>query len=357
MRGKMLAYSFKEVVSELSGTNRDEWLLDFISQIEHVTSTRPQRQYHFAEPHVSVMDHMMMPMADNLEHECDTFRNPVLNPALKPSTPSVQSGSLQSPCLKSFASTTSSANDSLVDIVKAATQVLQRSLSSNDSADTSNSPGNSELDEVPQRSYSAPFGHVKIRTQIVTSKNSAPALNGVSQYYSSKTTRVIFDPDNEGLIQLTNSQKIRRAASYSSHNTATGHGSVHPCHSGRLSRVQSLYKSFREVPFPELVRPSSLKDPISSGVNIAHRMRSCQRKVRKSRHRFRHGRVYSSGRGSLMRRAYPNMQCDRCGAVFEGSDRRLQLARHRRKVHAKHQPLAIIPYHEPVHSDVEDKTE
>lgn len=348
VRGKMLTYSFKEAVSELRGADRDIWLQDFISNIDRVIQGKLQHpEQQLIDPQPSIADYFT---TTRLQIASDNCITPGLSPPSRSSFPYNQLGRSHGETGTTLDPDTSPALSPLADIVKAATQAVQRSLSSTCSTDCSGRPGDAEVDQSPQRSVSAPFGYVKIRTQIVTSKRVLSALNGVSQYYSAKTTRVILDPDGQGLIQLTNSQKIRRCSSYNSHTATTGRDPVRSSDLRCLNRTQSLHELFNEAPFSELLRSSSLENTnFRQSVNMVHNTRLSLRKGAKRRHRFRHGRTCSSGRGSLMRRAYPEMQCEKCGRIFEGNDRRLKLARHRRKMHAKPQSPNQVTHHETVH--------
>jgi hypothetical protein len=347
VRGKMLTYSFKEAVSEFRGADRDIWLHNFISNIDRLIQHRSQHPGQLIDSQSFIADYFTTTRLQVASDDCK-FRGP--SPPSRSSFPYNQLGRSPGAIETTLNPDTSSALFPLADIVKVATQAVQRSLSSTCNTDCSDHPGDAKIDQAPQRSVSAPFGYVKIRTQIVTSKRVLTALNGVSQYYSAKTTRVILDPDGQGLIQLTNSQKIRRCSSYNSQSAAAGCDPVRSLDLGCQNRTQSLHELSKEAPFSELLRSSSLENTtFRQSVNMVHNTRLSLRKGTKGKHRFNHGRTCSSGRGSLMRRAYPEMQCEKCGRIFEGNDRRLKLARHRRKMHAKPQSPNQIAHHETVH--------
>ena len=185
-----------------------------------------------------------------------------------------------------------------------------------------------------QRSSSTLPIIVQIDQTIQTCHRETAALNGVSLYYSSRSRVSCMDHDGEGLVQLTHSQRIKRSSSFG----VSGFNSARLNSPKRFHTVKDkrlLVAELAKVPFISLFRSSSLESPcFYQSIQLLQATKSSIRKKAGARHQFHRGKVSLNGRASLMRRAYPGVHCDYCRRLFEGSDRKLKLARHRRKVHA-----------------------
>jgi hypothetical protein len=182
-----------------------------------------------------------------------------------------------------------------------------------------------------KRSMSTSLNRSQDGLNIGISDHITPALNGVSIYYSTKTQHIILDACGQDLLQLTNSQRIRRCSSFYIIQ-------ARPAHTSSVKRsltTRNVRDIIKNIPFANLVRHESLeKSSLLQSIQVLQKTRSSIRKAAKARHRFRCGKIPSTSQGTLMRRAYPELKCDHCNRGFHGNDRRLRLARHRRKVHA-----------------------
>jgi hypothetical protein len=189
--------------------------------------------------------------------------------------------------------------------------------------------------DCPARSASAPHPQEQEHHVSIDSGQSGAALNGVSLYYASRNKTFTIEPDGTKVVQLTNSQKIRRRASFN--------GFMGSCDANTLNNIMgtlSLSDSLREailmdLPFADLLRSRSLENPaLYQSVQQLKHTKKMMNEALRPRHRFRGGRISGSGKGRVRRAAYPPLKCDQCRGVFDGNDRKRKLARHRRKVHA-----------------------
>jgi hypothetical protein len=192
--------------------------------------------------------------------------------------------------------------------------------------------------QIPKRSVSAPFTCQQEEGTFTVATYTTPALNGVSVYYSTKSTKPALDPDGQRLIQLTNSQRIRQCCSFKAYlpnNCNSRRALVHLNKSMRSDTVKRIGTLVKQVPFSGLLRSGSLEDSsFYQSVKLLQETKNTINHVAKARHRFRGGMMSTSARGSLLRAAYPEIKCDHCQRVFNGNDRKRNLARHRRKVHS-----------------------
>ena len=208
---------------------------------------------------------------------------------------------------------------------------VKRSASS---PSATNSPTKSETNVVghPTRSASAPWGLDQAEKEAVDP--DSPALNGVSLYYSSKTQELVSSPSGRGVTQLTNSQKIRRCLSLNVHVSTIRRQSVLSLDIARSFTVKHVSRLLKDTPFVALLRSTSLEDTqFQKSVQNLHNTRNALGNMGRPQHRFRGGRMSVSGRGFLMRVAYPDLRCDQCPRIFRGNDRRRKLARHRHRLH------------------------
>ena len=187
--------------------------------------------------------------------------------------------------------------------------------------------------QIPKRSVSTTLAVDELNTFLPTAE-CVPPLNGVSLYYSAKTTTIVLDPDRQGLLQLTNAQKISRCYSFNAQVSVTRSISVHALSIVRSFTVRRVRSLMKNAPFPNLLRSHSLETPqFYQSVCNFRNTKDAINQVARARHRFRGGKMSASSRNFLMRAAYPEIQCDYCKREFVGNDRKAKLARHRLKMH------------------------
>lgn len=216
---------------------------------------------------------------------------------------------------------------------------------------------------IPKRSISVPLNPIAVKHSRF-SDCVVPALNGVSVFYSSKTQCIIALPGSGNLVQLTNSQKIRRCTSHrpaapkiwrptrilstSSQFSFTSRSYLSsdldtvvdqsPSRNGSIFSSSYLpgeiESTIKQIPFENILRSASLDNPAfyRSARELLNVRGQLKERVQ-PRHKFQGGKFCASGAGSILRAAYPEVKCDRCTRVFRGPDRKVKVARHRRKVH------------------------
>jgi hypothetical protein len=139
---------------------------------------------------------------------------------------------------------------------------------------------------------------------------------------------------SEGLVQLTNSQKIRRCFSFQARigilRTQSAR-SVDILRSYTTRHRQTILKS---TPFSQLMRSKSLETAsFLHSVKQLEAIRAALGDAARSKHWFRAGKISASGRSAVMRVAYPALRCSLCPRVFKGIERKHRYARHCMKMH------------------------
>lgn len=139
---------------------------------------------------------------------------------------------------------------------------------------------------------------------------------------------------NDGPVQLTNSQKIRRFASQqvtpSSRRTET-----------RLSMNVSNVLGVKyftllpdDFPFAQLMRSRSLEDAkFKQSLIQLQAIRAITEDAAMAKHWFQGGQIQDMANGVVMHNTYPVLRCSFCPRVFTGADRKRKCARHCRKLH------------------------
>jgi uncharacterized C2H2 Zn-finger protein len=188
----------------------------------------------------------------------------------------------------------------------------------------------------PTRSTSEPSTQPKQHVRPTTQDPARAPLNGVSIYFASKTECIVLIPGSNQLIQLTNSQKIRGSASYRRQSSDTGLYSPCSCLTvtSRSCSLKEIEHAFQQLPFTDIFRSASLEGPaLQRSVQELIIAKKELTQQSKPQHEFQGGKVCTSGAASVLRAAYPEINCYRCQRVFRGPDRRRKFLRHCRKVH------------------------
>jgi hypothetical protein len=206
----------------------------------------------------------------------------------------------------------------------------------------------------PTRWVSA--SHVQDNTKELPAQPERPpcALNGVSIFYSSKSNELYMPYGSEGLVQLTNSQKIRRCFSFQARigilRTQSAR-SVDILRSYTTKHRQTILKS---IPFSQLMRSKSLETAsFLHSVKQLEAIRAALGEAARSKHWFRAGKISASGRSAVMRVAYPTLKCSLCPRVFKGIERKHRYARHCKKMHESSHCAADVDDTESLHSSNE----
>jgi hypothetical protein len=187
-----------------------------------------------------------------------------------------------------------------------------------------------------RRSTSEPSTHPKPHVRPTTQDPARAPLNGVSIYFASKTECIMLIPGSNQLLQLTNSQKIRGSASYRCQSSDTGLSSPCSCLTviSRSCSLREIEHAFQQLPFTDIFRSASLEGPaLQRSVQELIIAKKELAQQSEPQHKFQGGKVCTSGADSVLRAAYPEINCYRCQRVFQGPDRRRKFLRHCRKVH------------------------
>ncbi|KAH7063774.1 hypothetical protein BKA63DRAFT_526120 [Paraphoma chrysanthemicola] len=184
---------------------------------------------------------------------------------------------------------------------------------------------------IPERCKSAHFIDDEFGRNPPGAQPSRPPLNGVSLFYSSKSSQWVLEEAGLRMCQLTNSQKIRRSCSYKAYIYDDLHS---------ISGTQHNYSMPREGCSHQVIQVSTYINRFYTvgSANGSRRFRK-ERPTGKTNGRrsrrphFQGGRLTGSHRRTLINVAYPEIRCVHCPRAFRGSNRRRNHVRHCKKVH------------------------
>ncbi|KAF2727346.1 hypothetical protein EJ04DRAFT_517310 [Polyplosphaeria fusca] len=127
--------------------------------------------------------------------------------------------------------------------------------------------------------------------------------------------------------------KTTNLHSQSSQRSHNSRGPQHFVHTSQ--RSLRLHPSLnRRLPFAALMRSSSQQNAaFIQSVYALQDIRANLRARPPKAHRSNWGMVSMSGRGSVLKAAYPPIKCEMCPRTFVGQQRKRNLAGHRRRVH------------------------
>lgn len=223
---------------------------------------------------------------------------------------------------------------STLGMAKQSRDMIERSKSSPSCAEEVLSKIKHKICSYPKRSFSVSQATHENSRESTTAQHKGAALDSVSLYYATTAKGMMMHLDGQGVAQLTNSQRIRRCASFQAHMTTFRSHSVRSMKSIRSYTVKHVDSLLKVVPFPSLLRSGSFETSgFYHSVQLLHDARETAKQRSRIGLRFRNGKITASGRSTLMPTAYPSLKCGYCPRVFKGSERKRKYVRHCKNVH------------------------
>jgi hypothetical protein len=217
---------------------------------------------------------------------------------------------------------------------KQSRDMVERSKSSPSRAEDVLSKIKHKICSYPKRSLSASQATHENSRETATAQHKVAALDSVSLYYATTAKGMIMHLDGQGVAQLTNSQRIRRCASFQARMTTFRSHSVRSMKNIRSYTVKRVDSLLKVVPFPSLLRSGSFETSgFYHSVQLLHDARETVKQRSRIGLRFHNGKITASGRSTLIPAAYPSLKCGYCPRVFKGSERKRKYVRHCKNVH------------------------
>jgi hypothetical protein len=186
----------------------------------------------------------------------------------------------------------------------------------------------------PRRSRSAVQATQKQTRDLTSMNHEHTSQDAVALYYAARTNEMAVELEGHGLVQITNSQRLRRGASFQVRITSMRVRSlqnVEICRTLTVKRAESVLKA---LPFSNLLRSDSLEATgASQSLQILQKERAELNKTARFGRRFHGGKISASFKNRMVRAAYPDLKCAYCTQIFGVNDRKRNYARHCRTVH------------------------